>query len=228
MVVPVGSLINGGVIIAGGLLGMLLGDRLPQRIRTIVFQGLGLCTLVLGFHMTLKTQNPLFMIGSVLIGGILGELIRVEDRILRGGDVLKRAMRSGNARFTEGFLAATLLFCIGSMAIIGPLQEGLSGDRSVVLAKATLDGFAAVALGAVYGSGVLFASLPLVIYQGSITLFADSLRPYISDLLRAEIEAVGGVLIIGIGINLLELKQIRLSNLLPALVVIVVLCLALG
>ena len=228
MVVPVGSLINGGVIIAGGLLGMLLGDRLPQRIRTIVFQGLGLCTLVLGFHMTLKTQNPLFMIGSVLIGGILGELLCVEDRILRGGDVLKRAMRSGNARFTEGFLAATLLFCIGSMAIIGPLQEGLSGDRSVVLAKATLDAFAAVALGAVYGSGVLFASLPLVIYQGSITLFADSLRPYISDFLRAELEAVGGVLIIGIGINLLELKQIRLSNLLPALVVIVVLCVALG
>ena len=228
MVLPVGSLINGGVIIAGGMLGMLLGDRLPQRIRTIVFQGLGLCTLVLGFHMTLKTGNPLFMIGSVLIGGIIGEVLRIEDRIVRGGDVLKRAMRSGNVRFTEGFLAATLLFCIGSMAIIGPLQEGLSGDRSVVLAKATLDGFAAVALGAVYGSGVLFASLPLVIYQGSITLFADSLRPYISDTLRAEIEAVGGVLIIGIGINLLELKQIRLSNLLPALAVIVVLCLALG
>ena len=228
MVVPVGSLLNGGVIIAGGMLGMLLGDRLPQRIRTIVFQGLGLCTLVLGFHMTLKTSNPLYMIGSVLIGGIVGEALRIEDRILRGGEVLKKAMRSGNARFTEGFLAATLLFCIGSMAIIGPLQEGLSGDRSVVLAKATLDGFASVALGAVYGSGVLFSSLPLVIYQGSITLFADSLRPYISDLLRAEIEAVGGVLIIGIGINLLELKQIRLSNLLPALAVIVVLCLALG
>ena len=228
MVLPVGSLINGGVIIVGGMLGMLLGDRLPQRVRTIVFQGLGLCTLVLGFHMTLKTSNVLYMIGSVLIGGIIGEILRVEDRILRGGDVLKKIMRSGNARFTEGFLAATLLFCIGSMAIIGPLQEGLTGDRSVVLAKATLDAFASVALGAAYGSGVLFASLPLVIYQGSITLFADSLRPYISDLLRAEIEAVGGVLIIGIGINLLELKQIRLSNLLPALVVIVVLCLALG
>ena len=167
MVLPVGSLINGGVIIVGGVLGMLLGDRLPQRIRTIVFQGLGLCTLVLGFQMTLKTSNPLYMIGSILIGGILGEALAVEDRILRGGNILKKAMKSGNARFTEGFLAATLLFCIGSMAIIGPLQEGLSGDRSVVLAKATLDGFAAVALGAVYGSGVLFSALPLVIYQGS-------------------------------------------------------------
>ena len=225
MVLPVGSLINAAVVAAGAVIGLLLGNRLPERVRLIVFQGLGLCTLSIGMQMTFQTTNPLYMVGSILLGAVIGESIRLEDRITNGGNWIKRTMKSGNARFTEGFVAATLLVCIGSMAIIGPLQEGLEGDRTIVLTKSMLDFFAAIALGAAYGSGVIFASLPLLIYQGSITLFAEVLRPYLSDFLRAEITATGGLMIIGIGINLLELKKIRLSNLLPGLAVVVILCL---
>ncbi len=228
MVLPVGTAINAGAVVLGGCIGMLLGNRLPDRVRLIVFQGLGLCTLAIGMQMTFKTTNALYMVGSILVGAILGETLRLEDAITHGGDRLKQALRSGNARFTEGFVAATLLFCIGSMAILGPLQEGLGGDRTIVLTKTTLDFFAAIALGAAYGSGVMLAALPILIYQGAITLFAEGLRPYLSDLMRAELEAVGGIMILGIGINLLELKKIRLSNLLPALVVVVALCLLVG
>ena len=226
MVLPVGSLINAAVVVLGATIGMLLGNRLPERVRIIVFQGLGLCTLAIGMQMTLKTTNPLFMVGSILVGAVIGEVLRIEDAITSGGEAVKRTMRSGNARFTEGFVAATLLFCIGSMAILGPLQEGLSGDRTIVLTKAMLDFFASIAFGAAYGSGVMFAALPVLIYQGGITLFAETLRPFLSDLIRAELTATGGIMILGIGINLLEIKKIRLSNLLPALVVVVVLCVA--
>jgi len=228
MVLPVGSFINAAVVVAGACMGMLLGNRLPERVRLIVFQGLGLCTLSIGMQMTFQTTNPLYMVGSILVGAIIGESLRLEDAITSGGNAVKRAMKSGNARFTEGFVAATLLFCIGSMAIIGPLQEGLEGERTIVLTKSMLDFFAAIAFGAAYGSGVMFSALPLFIYQGSITLFADVLRPYLSDFMRAEISAVGGLMIVGIGINLLEIKKIRLSNLLPALMVVVIICAVMG
>lgn len=224
MILPVGSLINAAVVVVGGCIGMLLGNRLPERIRLIVFQGLGLCTLSIGMQMTFKTTNPLYMVGSILLGAIIGELLRLEDRITSGGEAVKRALGSNNVRFTDGFVAATLLFCIGSMAIIGPLEEGLNGDRTIVLAKSMLDFFAAIALGAVFGSGVLFSFAPLLVYQGSITLFADSLRPYVSEFIKAEITATGGIMIIGIAVNLMEIKKIRLSNLLPGLIVIIIIC----
>lgn len=228
MVLPVGSLINAAAVAAGACIGMLLGNRLPERVRRIVFQGLGLCTLSIGMNMSLQTTNPLYMVGSILVGAVMGEAARLEDRITQGGNAIKRAMRSGNARFTDGFVAATLLVCIGSMAIIGPLQEGLDGDRTIVLTKSMLDFFAAIALGAAYGSGVMLAAVPLFLYQGSITVFAESLRPYLSEFMRAELSAVGGIMILGIGINLLEIKRIPLSNLLPALLVVIALCAAAG
>ncbi len=224
MALPLGSLINAGLIVAGASIGMLLGNRLPERMRTIVFQGLGLCTLAIGIQMTIKTTNPLYVVGSILLGAIIGEALRIEDALARGGEACKKALRSDNARFVDGFVSATLLFCIGSMAIIGPLKEGLTGDMSVVLTKSMLDFFAAMAFGAAFGSGVACAALPVLLYQGSITLFAEMIRPFLSPLIQAELEATGGVMIIGIGINLLDLKKIRLSNLLPALAVVTVLC----
>jgi uncharacterized membrane protein YqgA involved in biofilm formation len=193
--------------------------------RLIVFQALGLCTITIGMQMAFKTTNPLYMVSSILLGAIIGESLHLEDAIASGGDRLKRALRSGNARFTDGFVTASLLFCIGAMAILGSLQEGIGGDRTIALTKTTLDFFAAIALGAVYGSGVMFASLSILMYQGSLTLFAGALSPWMSDLMRAELEAVGGIMVLGIGINLLEIKKIPLSNLLPALALVVVLCL---
>ena len=225
MVLPAGAAINAGAVVVGGCIGMLLGSRLPNKMRLIVFQALGLCTLAIGIQMTFKTTNPLYMVGSILLGAILGEALRLEEAITNGGDKLKRALRSGNARFTDGFVTASLLFCIGSMAVLGSLQEGIGGDRTIVLTKTTLDFFAAIALGAAYGSGVIFASLPILVYQGGLTLFAEAVSPWMSDLMRAELEATGGIMVLGIGVNLLEIKKIPLSNLLPALAVVVALCL---
>jgi uncharacterized membrane protein YqgA involved in biofilm formation len=224
MILPVGSCINALAVAAGAGMGMLLGNRLPDRMRRMVFQALGLCTLAIGVEMTLQTTNPLYMVGSILLGAVIGEAIRLEDGITACGNSVKRLLKSGNARFTEGFLAGSLLFCIGSMAILGPLQEGLDGTRTIVLTKAMLDFFSSIALGAAFGSGVIFSALPVIVYQGGLTLFAEVLRPLLSELVRAELTATGGVMIVGIGINLLELQKIRLSNLLPALVVVVILC----
>lgn len=228
MTIPVGSIINALAVAAGGALGMMLGDRLNERLRVIVYQGLGLCTIVIGLQMALKTTNALYMVGSILIGGILGEMLSLEEKLIKTGDSLKKTFHSGNARFTDGFVTATLIVCIGAMAILGPLEEGLTGNKTIVLTKAMLDFFTCMAFGAVYGSGVLFASLPLLIYQGCITLFASTLQPYLTELMRAELTAVGGIMVAGVGINLMELKKIRLSSLLPAIVVVVALCLIVG
>ena len=225
MVIPYGSLINGAAVVAGSCIGMLLGNRLTEGMKTIVFQGLGLCILVLGLSMALASGNMLFVIGSIVFGGIIGEYLDVEGAITRGSDRLKKVLHSSNSRFTQGFVSSTLLFCIGSMAVLGPLQEGLESDKTIVLTKTMLDFFASIALGAAFGSGVAFSALPIIVYQGGITLSAETLRPYLNDLVRTELTAVGGVLIVGISLNLLELKHIKLSNFLPSLVIVVLLCL---
>lgn len=226
MAFPLGSVINAGAVVGGAAIGMLLGDRLPERMRVSVFQGLGLCTLSIGMGMALKTANPLYMIGSIIIGIIIGELLQLEERLAASGEFFRRKARSKNARFTEGFISASLLFCIGSMAIIGPLNEGISGSLTIVLTKTMLDFFASIAFGAAYGSGVMLASLPILIYQGAITLFADSLRPHLTEAVTTELIATGGISIVGIGCNLLNIVSIRLANFLPALVVVVFLCMA--
>lgn len=226
MVFPLGTVINAGAVAGGAAIGMLLGDRLPERMRVSVFQGLGLCTLSIGMGMALKTANPLYMIGSIIIGIIIGELLQLEERLAASGEFFRRKVRSKNARFTEGFISASLLFCIGSMAILGPLNEGISGSLTIVLTKTLLDFFASIAFGAAYGSGVMLASLPILIYQGAITLFADSLRPHLTEAVTTELIATGGISIVGIGCNLLNIVSIRLANFLPALVVVVFLCMA--
>lgn len=221
MIVPVGPAVNALAIVGGGLLGLAIGSRLPERVRAIVFQGLGLCTLVIGLQMALTTKAPILLILSVLLGGICGELLRLEDRFLGLGDRLKARLKSGNPRFTEGLVNAAVLFCIGAMAIVGSFDEGLRGDRTVVLSKSILDGFAAIAMASAYGVGVVFAAVPLLLYQGALVVFAGMLQPWLTPPLMTELTATGGVLITGISLNLLNLTQIRLSNLLPALLFVV-------
>ncbi len=224
MVFPLGAVINAGSVIIGALIGMSLGDRLPEKMRVSVFQGLGLCTMSIGISMSLKTNNALYVIGSIIIGIVLGEAMRLEDRIAASGEYAKKRLRSKNAKFTEGFVSSSLLFCVGSMAIIGSLNEGISGDLSVVLTKTLLDFFSSIAFGAAFGSGVILASLPILLYQGVLTIFADSLRPHLTPEITTELVATGGILIMGIGFNLLNVLTIRLANFLPALLVIVFLC----
>ena len=217
MVIPWGATVNALAIIVGSLAGMLFGAHLPERVRLIVFQGLGLCIIVLGVQMAFNSQNQILMIFSILIGSIVGSLLQFEEFFLRGGEKLKARLRSRNPKFTEGMVNAAVLFCIGAMAILGSFDEGLRGDRSIIYTKSILDLFASMAMAAAYGGGVLFSAFFVFAYQGALTLFAGTLQSLISPEVMTELTAVGGVLILGIGINLLELTRIPLSNMLPAL-----------
>ncbi|GFM36248.1 DUF554 domain-containing protein [Desulfovibrio psychrotolerans] len=217
MVFPLGSVFNVVCILVGGVVGLVLGGRLPDRVRAIVFTGLGLCTLIIGLQMGLKTQNPLVLVFSILLGCITGELLRLEDRLTGFGEWMKRRLRCGNERFTEGFVSSSVLFCIGSMAILGAFDEGLRGDHTILFTKSILDGFASVAFAASFGLGVLFSSVPVFVYQAGLTQFATVLQPILSEPMMTELTAAGGTLIIGISVNLMELRRIPLTNMLPAL-----------
>ena len=222
--IPVGAFVNAVGIALGSLVGVAFGSRLPERIRTIVFQGLGLCTLVLGLKMALPSQQPLIVIFSIVIGSAAGEALKLESRLMRVGDILKARLRSSNPLFTDGMVNASVLFCIGAMAIVGSIDEGIRGDRAVVFSKTLIDSFAALALASAYGIGVLFSALPVLIYQGSLTVLAGTFQQWLDPATMTELTAVGGTLIIGIALNMLEVTRIALSNMLPSLLAVIGLC----
>ena len=225
---PLGTLVNTLAVIAGSIVGLLLQRQFPDNLRTICFQGLGLCTLLIGMQMALRVENILILIFSILIGGVVGEALRLHDRLVRVGDLLKQKVRVGSERFTEGLVTAFLLFCVGSLTIVGALEEGLNDDPSLIYTKSTLDGFASIVLAVTYGWGVLFSALPLFLFQSAITLSAEILQPYLSEEVISQLSATGGVIIVGLGINLLEIKELRITNMLPALLIVVLLTLWLG
>ena len=218
-----GTLVNVGAVIAGSLLGLVIHKRMPEKITKLVFQAIGLFTLFLGFTMASKTSNYLIMIFSLVIGSIIGELLNIEKQINRLSDWLKNKSGSSNAKFSEGFLTSFLLFCMGSMTILGAIEEGMGGNPDLLLAKSVLDGFSSIALAAAMGIGVLFSAIPLLIYQGGLTLFAGYLQDYLTTPMINELSAVGGIILIGLGINILEIKKIRVINMIPALLVAVLL-----
>ena len=220
-----GTLINAGAIIVGSTAGMLLNARLPRRVTDIVFQGLGLFTLYVGFSMASRTSHMLLMIFSIVLGSILGELMGLESGMERVSEKLKTRLKSSNEKFTEGMITAFLLYCMGSMTILGAFEEGLGGEPNLLLAKSVLDGFSSVALASALGLGVLFSVIPLLVYQGGLTLLAAQLEDLLTEVVVDELSAVGGLLLIGLGINILEIKRLRIMNMLPALVIIVVLTL---
>ena len=217
----VGTIINAGAVIAGSSIGILLKKGLPERYTTIYFQAVGLFTLLLGVRMSLNITEPLLVVSALIVGGLTGELCRLEDRMNRLGDSLKSKFKRGNERFTEGFVTAFLLFCMGSMSILGPVEEGLTGNISDLLkAKSLMDGFSAMLLASALGIGVLFATVPLLIYQGGITLLAMLIGKNIPEAYINEITVIGGVLLIGLALDLLGVKKLRILNMLPALIYI--------
>jgi uncharacterized membrane protein YqgA involved in biofilm formation len=218
-----GTLINIAAVIVGSSVGLIARSKLPERITGIVFQGIGLFTLLFGVSMAIKTGNFLLMIFSIVIGSIVGEWIDIERHVFRLGDSLKGAIRSKNEKFSEGLTAAFLLFCMGSMTILGAIEEGLGGEPNLLLAKSVLDGFASIGLAAALGIGVMFSVIPLLVYQGGITLFASYLQGVFTDAIISEMTATGGLLLIGLGVNILEIKRLRILNMLPALVIVVIL-----
>lgn len=221
---PVGSIVNAMTVIVGSIIGMLIRKSLPERIKGIIFQAVGLATLVLAMQMSLQEGGDfLILIFSLILGGILGEVLKLDVRLDTFGDALKSRIRIKNERFTEGLVTAFLIFCVGSMTFVGALNEGLSGDRTLILSKAILDGFTSIVLASVYGVGVLFSALPLFIVQAGLTLLASQFQMLFPEALIVQLTAVGGVLILGIGLGLLEIKQIKTVNMLPSLLVVTLL-----
>jgi uncharacterized membrane protein YqgA involved in biofilm formation len=223
--IPIGSLVNALTVIIGSTIGLLAGNKLPTRFKSIIFQAVGLATLVLGMRMAFEVRNFVIFIFSLIFGAIIGEAIHLETRMEQLSEWLKARVRVKNERFTEGMITAFLIFCVGSMTFVGAINEGLTGDRTLILSKSVLDGFTSMVLASVYGVGVLFSVLPLFLVQGSLTLLAAPFQNLFSEVMIAQLTAVGGALILGIGLNLLEIKKIKTMNLLPGLVVVVVLTL---
>ena len=215
-----GTLINMGAIVAGTAIGSLAGSRLPSRMRRIVLYGIGLVVLLIGFQMAVRTQNVLAVLGAILIGGIIGELLRIEDRLEQLGALFQKKFSKGSEQsISEGFVTASLVFCVGPMAILGSISDGLSGDYSLLSVKAVMDGFASVAFGASLGWGVGLSAISILVYQGGITLLAGSLPSALNEAMITEMTATGGLIIIGIGLKLLDLKDLPLANFVPAIAV---------
>lgn len=227
-----GTVINVVAVLVGGMLGTFLGARLPERIRETIMHGLGLLTIVIGVQLSFQTENVLIVLGSLLIGGIAGELLHIEDYINRLGRWIERkttrnggmptaqppdTTQPGTTHFSRAFLTASLVFCVGPMAIIGSFNDGIKGDYTILAVKSALDFFAALAFASTMGPGVIAAALSVGVYQGTLTLGAGWISGLLSDPMIAEMTATGGVLMLAIGLGLLELKQIRTGNLLPAL-----------
>jgi hypothetical protein len=213
-----GTLVNTGAVVAGSLLGVMIGKRLPDRVKTIVMQALGLSVILIGLQMALSGTRPLLVIGSLLLGAVTGELMDVEGRIAAVGEWLKRRFQSESSTFVQGFVTASVLYCTGAMVIVGSIRDGTVGDPSILYVKSLLDGVASIAFASSLGSGVAFSALSVFLVQGSITLLASKLAFLQGPGVIEAVTATGGLLILGIGINILEIKQIRVGNLVPALV----------
>jgi len=216
----VGTIINVGSIVAGSLVGVAVGSRLPERVRQTVLNGLGLLTLLVGLQMALGTKNVMIVLGAILLGGILGEMLSLHDGLERLGTFLQTALaKDQNPLFGEGFVTASLVFCIGPMAILGSIQDGMTGDYRLLAVKSALDGFAAVAFAASLGWGVALSAVSILLYQGGITLFANTLARVLTEPMIVEMTATGGLIIVGISLRLLDLKDVRLASFLPALAI---------
>lgn len=212
----VGTLVNAGAVVAGSAVGLAAGRRLPERYKNILMQALGLSVLLVGLRMGLSGQRPLLPIGCLLLGAITGEALRVEHWLGELGTWLQARVRSRTATFVQGFVSASLLYCTGAMMIVGSIQDGSVGDPSTLYVKALLDGVASIALASSLGLGVAFSAGSICVSQGILTLLASHLgflqQPQVLD----AVTATGGLLIVGIGLNLLEVTAIRTGNLMPA------------
>ncbi len=222
-----GTLINIGTVLAGTLIGVTVGSRLPEGMRQRVLAGLGMVTLVIGVDLALawgredtSQSTPLYVLGGVLIGGLIGEAMGIERRLEALGDRVQARLSSAEgSTVSEGFVSASLLFCVGSLTVVGSIQDGLTGDYQTLATKAVLDGFAAIALAATLGWGVGLSVITILIVQGGITLGAGVFDDVLEGEALAVLTSAGGVTIIGIALKLLELKDVRVGNFLPALVV---------
>ena len=233
----VGTLTNVPTVLAGTAIGAIAGTRIPDRIQQTIMGALGLLTAALAVRETLSTDRFILVLAAVLVGAVAGEVMRIEQGLQRFGDFLQRRINPGHpatidvelpeavppvagreSRFSEGFVIASLVFCIGPLTVLGSINDGL-GDPELLLVKAGLDGFASVAFAAVYGWGVGLSAITVLIVQGAIAVLAGTLDGVLTDPMIDVLAATGGVLLLGIALRLLDLKHLRVANLLPALLI---------
>ena len=219
--IGLGTLINTATVLVGGSVGIAMGNKIPERVRIIVVQVIGMLTIGLGLSDLLKTHNMVFPLLGMVFGVVIGEVMRIEDRLEGLGEVIRKrfAQRQDPGPFISGFVTASLLFCIGPLTILGAIQDASGATPQLYIIKGTLDGFMSVIFGAIHGVGVLFSAVSVFIVQGTLTLFGTSLDSLLNDRMRIELFATGGLAVMAIGLNLLEIKKIRLGSLLPGLII---------
>ena len=219
----IGNIVNFFAIVIGASVGALLGRKVPQAMGETIIRGISLAVIVIGLSMALEGTNPVVTILAIVLGTVVGELVGFEHHLQRFGNLCERKFSKENGTFAKGFVTASLIYCVGAMAIMGALEAGISGDWSILAIKAMLDGISAVIFAATMGIGVAFSALPVLFYQGTITLFAVWLSSFLDATMIREMSAVGGVLIMGIGLNMLEVtgRQIRVGYMLPAIPAVV-------
>jgi hypothetical protein len=212
-----GTIVNAGAILVGGLIGLAAAGRIPERVKTILMQALGLSTLIIGLQMALSAREVIPIVSSLLLGALTGELLRIEDGLERIGHWLKKRARSDSSTFVTGFVTTSLLYCTGAMVVVGAIQDGTTGNATTLYIKAMLDGVASIAFASTLGIGVLFSAASVFLVQGSITLLSSNLAFLQQPTVLGSITSTGGLLIVAIAINLLNIAKIRIGNLLPAL-----------
>lgn len=219
--VGLGTLINTATVLIGGMVGIAMGDKIPDRIRIIVVQVIGMVTIGLGLNDLLKTHNMVFPLLGMVFGAVIGELLRIEDRLEGIGEVIRKrfAKRQDPGPFISGFVTATLLFCIGPLTILGAIQDASGATPQLYIIKGTLDGFMAIIFTAVYGIGAAFSAVAVFVVQGALTLGGTGIDSLLDDRMRLELFAAGGFTVLSIGLNLLQITKIKLGSLLPGLVV---------
>lgn len=221
----IGTIVNTIAVVAGGSIGLLFKGRLPERFSKIFFQAIGLFTFYLGISLALEAKQVFYLVMALILGALIGEALRLEQRMEQMSEWLKTRFRFKNERFSEGLLTAFLLYCMGSLTLLGAVTEGLGGDSKLLLIKSLMDGISSIALASAMGVGVIFSAIPLFIYQGGLTLLTMWLGDFIPVEMITEVSAVGGILLIGLAINILGLAKISIMNMLPSLVVVVLLLL---
>lgn len=215
----IGTLVNVAAVIVGSLLGLLLRKGFPEKMKNTVTTGMGLCVILIGMQGALGTENVLLVILSIVMGSIIGSLLKIEERLDKLGLSLQKkfAAKDGNDHFAKGFVNATLIYCVGAMAIVGSIDSGLRGNHDTLFAKSLLDGVMSIALASTMGVGVMLSAVAVLIYQGGIALLAQLVEPLMTEVMIAEMSAVGGVLIMGIGFNLFRKEHIPVGDMLPAI-----------
>ena len=216
-----GTIFNSLAVLIGSLLGLSVGKFIPERFQNTIFNCIGLFTIYVGINMTLSTKNSIAVLLALVLGTLTGEFLGLEEKLNNLGDTIKSKIKTSNAKFTEGFVTSSLLFCVGAMAIIGAFEDGLRNNPEILITKGIMDGTVSIVFAGSFGIGVLFSIVPMFIYQGALTLIGIWAEPFITSEMYANISGLGGLMIFGIGMNLLKITKLKLCDMLPGLIYVI-------